>query len=134
MSREKKKATEEKLREIYRGDECVLECVELLKELAEQAVHVEELLQRREEAIIQNSEQRKWERELEIFQGESLVVKKSKFIAHCAVVNCVGFLPFLFHICVPSSTPNLVQYKNLLQSPPGFPLGVPSFLICFPSR
>ena len=106
MTRDKKKATEEKLREIYTGSECVLECVELLKELAEEVAQVDEILLRREEEAKERfnkqSEKMGLEKEVEIFQGEPLVVKKSKFIAHCAIVNSVGLLPnfsiFLFFI------------------------------------
>uniref|UniRef100_A0A7S4P2E6 RWD domain-containing protein n=1 Tax=Paramoeba aestuarina TaxID=180227 RepID=A0A7S4P2E6_9EUKA len=92
MARDKKKIAEEKLREVYNGDECVLECVELLKELAEQTVQLEEVVQRREQEMASKEEsevQKRWQRDLEIFQGESMVVKKSKFIAHCAIVNSV---------------------------------------------
>ena len=106
MSREKKKLTEEKLREVYDGAECVLECVELLKELAEEVAQLDEILLRKEEEakerFKEQSEKRALEKEIEIFQGEPMVVKKSKFIAHCAVVNSVGLFFFLlsFFLCI----------------------------------
>ena len=105
MGKQERREVEEKLRSVYQGYECIMECVELLKE---ESVLLYQSQQ--SPAVVGGLEEESQElsipfpsgilsspsfSEMEITQSEPFTVKRSKFQGFCARVSSSGFSLFL---------------------------------------